>query len=129
MKEAALYATLKAARIPLSEAVIQIIASGKHGDHASTRAVVADILRNLPSPPGPVPQLDDRARALNVWRYQLRGKMERGDAVMVLRAKFPMLDNFSSVMARNPPGTLVKRANELKLVESLDRLESENDDA
>ena len=118
---------------PLTDAARQIIVAGEHREFASCRALVGQILNRKP---GPKPQLDDKARALNRKRElsklpQFRnGKRVNIDAITLkLAEEFPMLDNFAEVMSHKPSGTLIARARELKFDESLVGLEAESDDA
>ena len=101
----------------ISPEATRIIVSGEPRNFASSRALVGELLDRHKFRPGKrVSQLDDRSHALNRVR-ELRDQGHDDDAILAkLRVEFPMIRNFSGVMAKKPPGAEIKRARELKFV-------------
>jgi hypothetical protein len=116
MTEAEMLATLlPCVDGPISNAAIQLIASGEFQHYASTRGVVIRILESHKHKPGPASNVDDQARVLNLIQTLTEHGRTRESAIRQARASSDLDQNaFEAACAPKPSWRIRKRAKEVR---------------
>jgi len=100
---------------PLSEAAKQILAAGEHGRFQSTRAITKQLLDRRTHCHGPISNVDEQARVLNLIRALEKSGRTHESAVRQARASSTLNQRaFDAACARKPHSRIRERANEIK---------------